>query len=51
VLCTVRSKRDSASLFVIQADYALPLINIPLISIDLLKEELILYLTHVPKTE
>jgi hypothetical protein len=46
-----RSERNSASLSALQADYALPLINIPLIPIAFLNEEVILYLSHVPETE
>jgi len=43
-----RSERNSASLSALQAYYALPLINIPLITIVFLNEGNILHRSHAP---
>ena len=45
-----RSERNSASLSALQAYYALPLINIPLITIALLNEENIQHRSQTPET-
>ena len=44
-----RSERNSASLSALQAYYALPLINIPLIPIVFLNEESILHRSRAPR--